>query len=107
MNALDERLIAAWQQASADLGFRLIAPFAATDRAGNEILVEGHLPDFGGAEGMLIVSFERRIKLDIFDRPMSILPKEGRKYVRKHVLNELRDWGWSGSAIEPVWLNGG
>jgi len=106
MNTLDERLIAAWQRASVDLGFRLVAPFVATDRAGNEVVLEGHLPDFGGSEGMLIVSFERRIKLGAFDRPMSILPKESRKYERKHVIDGLRDWGWSGSGITPLWLNG-
>jgi len=107
MNALDERLIAAWRRASVDLGFRLVAPFVATDQAGNELVLEGYLPDFGGPDGMVIVSFERRIKFGAVDRPMSILAIESRKYVRKHVITELRDWGWSGLGEQPAWLNGG
>lgn len=106
MDSLDERMIAAWQLASSDLGFRLIAPFATKDRAGNELVLEGYLPDFGGPDGMAVVSFARRIKFDAIEPPMSILGKESRKYIRKHVIAELRDWGWFGPDEAPSWLAG-
>ena len=68
--------------------------------------VEGFLPDFGGPSGMVLVSFSRRIKLGALKLPMSILPKESRKYSQKAVVAELSDWGWFGDGEPPVWLNG-
>jgi len=106
MESLDARLIAAWQVASEDLGFRFTTPYRTADSDGRELVLEGHLPDFGGPDGMVIVSFERRIKLGAIDAPMSILPKEDRKYARKHVIAELRDWGWFGFGAPPPWLIG-
>jgi len=107
METLDERIMAAWQAASADLGFRLVSPFSAEDRAGKAVLVEGYLPDFGGSEGMVIVSFARRIKLESLRLPMSTLRKESRKYDRKAVIAALSDWGWFGSGVPPASLTGG
>lgn len=106
MESLDTRLISAWQFASNDLGFRFISPYQTVDRNGNEFSLEGYLPDFGGPEGMAIVSFDRRIKSNAIDITMSILPKEDRKYVRKHVIAALRDWGWFGLGSPPSWLSG-
>jgi len=106
MDAPDERLIAAWKLASVDLGFRFVAPFVTVDRAGNKLVFDGYLPDFGGPEGMVIVSFARRIKFGAIERPMSVLGKQSRKYIRKHTIEELRGWGWFGSADPPTWLSG-
>lgn len=103
---LDSRLITAWELAADDLGFRFITPFQTADRDGRTLLLEGHLPDFGGQHGIAIISFSRRIKLGTINMPVSIMPKEARKYVRKHVISELRDWGWFGPGSPPIWMNG-
>lgn len=106
MKELDNRLIDAWQLASAELCIQFESPFQAEKTMGGQILVEGFLPDFGSPQGMAIVSFSRRIKLASLRMPMTILPKESRKYIRKHFIAELKDWGWYGADPKPDWLNG-
>jgi len=107
MEAVDERLLAALQEASEDLGFRLVTPFDAAAAGGNQVRIEGYLPDFGGPEGIAIVSFARRLKLGSLKLPMSILPKEYRKYRRKLFVAALRDFGWFGRGVPPEWLGSG
>lgn len=107
MQTIDQRMVAAWQTASSELGIRLEAPFRTNDNLGGEVLVEGFLPDFGSPSGMLIVSFSRRIKLGSLPLPMSVLPKESRKYSRAHFVSELKDWGWHGGSHKPDWMDGG
>jgi hypothetical protein len=77
---------------STELGFRIVAPFELIDCAGNGLVVEVYLPDLGGAEGMMIISFARRIK-----GPFDIRWSTQSKYSRKHVIPNLRDVGWFGS----------
>ncbi len=105
MDALDDRLMAAWRTASSDLGFRLVSPFSAKDRIGKTVSVEGYLPDFGGPEGTVLVSFARRMRRGALKLPMAILPKEDRKYARKSVMATLSDLGWFGVGDAPPWLN--
>lgn len=104
MEALDDRLMAALRDASDDLGFRLQSPFEAIHTDGETVLVEGYLPDFGGPDGIVLVSFQRRLKLAALQLPMSILPKESRHYVRKHMIADLSDFGWYGKGARPAWL---
>jgi hypothetical protein len=104
METVDTRLVAALEQASSDLGFRLVSPFDAVTVDGRSIEVEGYLPDFGGPDGIVLVSFERRLKLGALMLPISILPKEYRKYRRKDFVSTLRDFGWHGAGARPTWF---
>jgi hypothetical protein len=104
MEAIDERLVAALREASKDLGFRLVSPFDAKSADGHPVQVEGYLPDFGGPEGIALVSFARRLRLGSLKLPMSILPKEYRKYRRKMFLKALSDFRWHGQGSQPDWL---
>ena len=106
MKTIDQRMIAAWEEAASELGIRLESPFRTEDSLGNEVILEGFLPDFGGPSGMVIVSFSRRIKLGSLPLPISILPQASRKYSRKHFVSELRDWGWYGGTQKPDWMDG-
>jgi hypothetical protein len=73
---------------------------------GRAVQVEGYLPDFGGPGGLAVVSFERRLRLGSLNIPMSILPKEYRKYRRKVFVSALSDFGWHGRGSPPPWLEG-
>jgi hypothetical protein len=102
---LDQKLVDAWQTAAEDLGFRFVSPFAAVDKRGATVFVEGFLPDFGGPEGMTVVSATRRFKPGESGRPYCILPIAERKYRRESVIETLKDFGWYGSdGDRPVWL---
>lgn len=87
---------------STELGFRIVAPFELIDRAGNGLVVEVYLPDLGGAEGMMIISFARRIK-GPFDRRWSTQSK-GLAQARHRRITRFR---MVGSDEGPSWLNGG
>ena len=104
MEAIDDRLVAALKSASNELGFRLVSPFDAVDVNGRPLRLEAHLPDFGGPDGIALVSFQRRIKFGDLALPMSILSADYRKYRRKLFVSALSDWGWHGVGPPPGWL---
>ena len=104
MESLDQRLMDALALAADELGFRLVSPFDLLLANDQTVRIEGYLPDFGGPNGIALVSFQRRIKLDAVQFPTSILTKEYRKYSRKLFVSALSDWGWSGSGAGPDWL---
>ena len=104
MEAIDDRLVAALKAASDELGFRLISPFDAVGVSGEPIRLEGYLPDFGGPDGIALVSFQRRIKFGAVKLPMSILTAEYRKYRRTLFVSAVSDWGWHGEGPHPEWL---
>ncbi|HET7083456.1 MAG TPA: hypothetical protein VFI23_01705 [Rhizomicrobium sp.] len=101
--AIDNQMSNAWAQAAADLGIRVIAPFSLI--AGDEELnFEAFVPDFGSAEGAVVMSEISERKLD---RWFSILYPSYRQYDRAHFIETLDDWGWFGAGKPPDWFTGG
>lgn len=109
LSGLDQRLIAQWQAAAADLGIRVTAPVEVSDGAGGSFACEALVHDFGSPKGGLVVSrkTERRVRPWLNGSELWLSVGERRqsgKYVRKHFIGELLDWGWFGkSGTEPEW----
>jgi hypothetical protein len=101
--AIDNQISSAWTQAAADLGIRIIAPFTLV--VGSEALnFEAFVPDFGSADGAIVMSEVSARKLD---RWHSILYPSYQRYERAHFMDVLNDWGWFGAGKPPDWFRGG
>jgi len=102
-DTLDAALIEAWQRAASDLGLRLEAPYSLSTSAGDRILVEGFLPDFGGNQGMVFRGVEHRApSTDLY---VSLIGPIYRRYERERFIEALTDWAWFGHANgRPDWL---
>jgi hypothetical protein len=112
MGGLDQRLAEHWRTAAQDLGIRVTAPVELTNLSGQPFACEVLVLDFGSPNGTLVLSpkTERRVRQNLRS-----LGREacvggagfGRaEYVRKHFVDELLDWGWSGKAGgEPSWYS--
>lgn len=88
-NSLDVALIAAWQMAASDLGFRLEAPYRLETSTGDSIWVEGFLPDFGGKQGMVFRGIGRRApSIDLY---VSLVSPDYRTYTRDRFIEALAD----------------
>ena len=107
------RLVAHWKSAAADLGLELEAPFEWTLAPGRRIRVPLLLHNFGGVEGMLILSRPaesegvERDELSHAGFGYSVMsePRRDEAYSRAVVIDVLSDWGWTGAAAErPAWL---
>jgi len=108
---LDQRLIAQWQAAAADLGIRVTAPYELRDSAGEVFAREAFIYDFGSPAGAVVVS--RRTERRVRSRLRSLSPDlwfsggeklRSAKYVRKHFIAQLVDWGWFGADGQvPDW----
>lgn len=111
-SGLDRRLVEHWQAAAEDVGIRVTAPIELTDAAGQPFVCEVFVHDFGSPKGTLVLSpkTERRIRQNL--RSVGLEACVGgagfgrAEYVRKHFVDELLDWGWSGKAgAEPSWYS--
>ena len=102
---------AAWQEAAADLGLRLTAPFIVVDPGDGAVYeVLALLHDFGAARGTLIVAS---------GDPTPVPPAKARRgyffsklepayahYDRQLWLETLEDWRWCGAGDPPAWYTG-
>jgi hypothetical protein len=106
---LDWRLIENWRMAAEELAIRVSAPVELMNAAGRPFLCEVLVHDFGSPEGTLTLSSKtaRRVKQALKGLRIGVCvegARNGRSYVRKHFVDELLDWGWSGKAgSEPSW----
>jgi hypothetical protein len=104
--AIDEEISAAWREAAADLGIKVVAPFSMTTSGGDAILYEAYLPDFGssmGTVGGLLARDDGNIR-KLQGYFSSDLSDPYRKYDRDLFMETLKDWQWFGEAgKEPRW----
>jgi hypothetical protein len=100
---IDNQISNAWTQAAADLGIRVSAPFTVI-AGGVSLNFEAFVPDFGSAEGAVVMSQVSARKLD---RWHSILYPSYQQYERAHFIDALNDWGWFGAGKPPDWFTGG
>lgn len=106
---IDGQISAAWLEAAADLGIRVIAPFSLATNAGDSLLYEAYVPDFGGSKGMVVGSLDRddgdMRKLGGYGS--SDLSDVYRRYDRKLFIDTLDDWRWTGEECgPPSWYTG-
>jgi hypothetical protein len=109
MNLVDQ-MTSVWRQASHDLGFEFVAPFALPD--GERTLhYLGLVPQFGTSKGMLVIVGLRA------DDHMRVAQQNGygfscfhehfEPYERDSFIDILNDWGWSRPNAEtPSWYTG-
>jgi hypothetical protein len=110
-DGLDGRLIEIWRTAANDLGIRVTAPVELRDATGETFVCEALVVDFASPGGAVIVSAktERRVRQrlrSLSDGLWVCIEGERRPsaYRRKHVIDQLQDWGWFGSpGEEPSW----
>jgi nitrous oxide reductase accessory protein NosL len=111
LSGLDQRLIAQWQAAAVDLGIRVTAPVEVQVNAGGLLVCEALVHDFGSPHGGLSMSgkTERRVRASLRGSGLwwsSGENPQSAKYVRKHFIGQLRDWGWFGEpGAEPEWYS--
>jgi hypothetical protein len=108
---LGSRLVAAWREAGEDLGIAVVAPVELRDAAGEAFLCEAFVRDFGSASGAVVMTSrtERRVRQQLRSLVSglwySLAPDE--RYVRKHFIDMLVDWGWCGDPDrKPAWYVG-
>jgi RNAse (barnase) inhibitor barstar len=106
---IDEAMVQAWREAAADLGIRVVAPFAFITSDGEAIKAEAFVPEFGGPYGAIALSNDlhpyRRI--EFAGRFFSFLGNTYRSYDRQAFIDMLDDWGWFGEkGKEPDWYTG-
>lgn len=93
-----------------DLGVRIIAPFALTTTAGESLLYEAHIVDFGGAKGTVVGLLDRDSLTDSRRQQgyfCSDLSGSYRIYNRDLFMDTLNDWQWFGKeGAEPSWYTG-
>jgi hypothetical protein len=111
MTDLNEKIVAAWLEASNDLGVTVIAPYRVETRGPQVLWCEAFIPDFGSPTGALAISSRSRTMV----RP--VLRKASRwhselgdgyaRYSRKLFAETLDDWGWFGQEqLKPDWYTG-
>ncbi len=105
MSDVNENLVAAWLEASRDLGIAVIAPYGLPITGNRLLRCEAFIPDFGSPTGAIAISRLTRGKV----RP--VLRKTNRwhsemdyaRYDRRLFIEMLNDWGWFGQAQQPGW----
>jgi hypothetical protein len=106
---VDLQISDAWQQAAADLGIRVVAPFALAKESGEIQWFEALISDFGGPNGTIVGNHDSGFH-DIRERLgyyASNLYPSYRSYIREYFVDTLNDWGWFGAdGEEPPWYTG-
>lgn len=113
MTRTEAKIIAAWREAAADLGFEFTAPFVATSPGGTRFEALGLVHHFGGRIGTLISvggepSADARYPSgDGYAE--SCLGRTGYdKYDREVWIETLGDWGfWGEPQSAPHWYDPG
>ncbi len=111
---MPSRLGARWTLIATKLGLRIIAPALISLPSGIQMEADALLLDFGGNEGMLLVIndevvwplrtaiVEAGYAFSVLDDPD---PGGDSELDLHHIIDVLRDWGWSGKAENhPTWL---
>ncbi len=106
------QLVAHWRSAAADLGLEIEAPFERTLGSGRRIRAPLLLRNFGGVQGMVILSrstelegVEGELEQAGFGYCVMSEPRSDEVYARSVVIEVLNDWGWTGAPAErPTWL---
>ena len=102
-----DHITAAWQQASRDLGFEFVAPFALS--GGNRTLhYLGLVTQFGSPKGMLVIVGryqDDHIRVaQQHGYGYSCFSEDSDPYEPQNFIDVLNDWGWSGSPESaPSW----
>ena len=108
--ALDPTISAAWREASERLSIRVVAPFRVVLPDGDEVEVEAFLPDFGGAQGVVVVTMDddaRGSRAASGPHYVSRLAAGYRQYEDTLFRETLDDWGWFGAETDvPGWYTG-
>jgi hypothetical protein len=108
-DGLDWRLVENWRTAANELAIRVTAPVEFRDAAGRPFLCEVLVHDFGSPEGTVALSAKtaRRVKQALKSLRIGACIEgagSSRSYVRKHFVDVLLDWSWSGKAgAQPKW----
>lgn len=101
--------LAAWRNASADLGFVFTSPFTL-DHDGRAFFFFGHLPQFGAKEGMLVLTEYNPMACETATTcgfGYSCISESDDPYDRQDFIELLKDWGWSASEeTPPAWYSG-
>jgi hypothetical protein len=109
----NRKLLQEWVQYRDRLGIEFVSPFVLTVD-GRKLKVDLLLRNFGGPNGMLIVTDYSVIKpytgrLEHFGYGYSVLPEPGGEMTEEDIqkaIEMFRDWGWSGpEASRPSWLD--
>ena len=111
MTDVNDKLVAAWLEASKDLGIAVTAPYRVVASGEELLLCEAFIPDFGSPTGALAVSPRSRRKvrpvLREANRWYSELGDSYDRYKRTLFIDTLNDWGWFGQAhLKPDWFTG-
>jgi hypothetical protein len=107
MTKREAKVVAAWHEAAADLGFRFSSPFLATARDGQQFEALALVHEFGGSIGTLIST---EPSADLYPAVgeaygVSYLDYRGyARYKRDVWIEMLDDWGfWGEPARAPAW----
>ena len=111
MSDLNEKITAAWLEASKDLGIAVVAPYRVETTGPTPIWCEAFIPDFGSPTGAVVLSSKsRRMVRPVLreaKRWHSELGDGSRKYSRRYCVETLNDWGWFGQEhLKPDWYTG-
>jgi hypothetical protein len=101
-----------WAQAAADLGLDIDVPYSVRLPSGASVDARVHLRNFGGDNGMLVVSDYSIVSMLLDELAsqgygFSVLddPLQSEVYDREVFIEMLTDWGWSGTSAErPSWI---
>ena len=102
-------LIQAWREAALDLGIEIVYPYVLKLKFGDEVRAELLVKEFGPtlvATDAVEETF-RRLGDQIVAEGYgwSVLCGEELHYDRKHFIEILKDWGWTGAAERrPAWI---
>ena len=111
MTDLNDKIVAAWLEASKDLGVTLVAPYRIETGGPRPLWCEAFIPDFGSPKGAIAISSRsRRVVRPILretSRWHSDLGDSYARYSRKLFIETLNDWGWFGQEhLKPDWYTG-
>jgi hypothetical protein len=111
MTRLESKVVAAWREAAAELGFEFTAPFTGRTASGEEIDALGLVHKFGRRIGTLI-SVGGEPSADVEhpcddDYTWSCLSRGYAHYERQTWIDMLNDWQFIGKETErPAWYSG-
>jgi len=106
---IDEQIVLAWKEAAQDLRIGVVAPFEL-ESAGDKIVYEAHILDFGGPKGTVAGVIDDEAPWTDARRVQgyygSNLSPSYRRYDRQLFIDTLNDWQWFGQGLPPIWYTG-
>jgi hypothetical protein len=110
LEGLFGRMAKAWLEASRDLGFEFVSPFALRSNDGRTVNVCGWLPHFGSVNGTIISSRSDPDEADELAEAQGyytsgLAPRYYETYDRQRFMETLSEWGWFGPPdARPAWV---